>query len=513
MNESIGFYVEQLNLLNQIGVALSAERNTDVLLEKILLGAKQLTNADGGTIYLVNDKQLVMKIVHTDSLDYAMGGSTGNPIRFSPLELYLEDGGINTNTVVSNVYHSGVTINIPDAYQSKEYDFSGTFQFDELTGYKSISFLTVPLRNHEDDIIGILQLINPLDKDTNKISMFSPQQQELVESLSSQAATALTNRNLIDDMKLLFDSIVKMLADTIDEKSAHTGNHCRQIPVLTDMIARSINASRHPYFKRHKFSDDDLYELEVASWLHDCGKLTTPDKILEKGTKLEQPHDRIENVRLRMELIKRDEQLKHGPGDVLTESLQAIEKDMSFLEALNKGTEFVSDEAIAHLAVINEKYSYVLAGKEYPVLDEDEMHHLSIRKGTISEHERGLINNHINVTIHMLESLPFPKHLKNVPEYAGGHHERIDGRGFPKGLQRDDMSVAARVMAVADIFEALTASDRPYKAPLKLSKVMDIMEGMSKTGHIDPDIYDVFVEQGVHIHYAKEFLRPEQLDI
>lgn len=513
MSESIEFYIKQLGLLNQIGVALSAERDTELLLEKILLGAKQLTNADGGTIYLVNDRQLEMKIVRTDSLDYAMGGTTGNPISLAPIKLYKDDGRINTSTVVSNAYHSGATINVADAYQSMEYDFSGTFQFDKTTGYKSVSFLTVPLRNHEEDIIGILQLINPLDTTTNKITIFSAQQQELVESLSSQAATALTNRNLIDDMKRLFDSIVKMLADTIDEKSEHTGNHCRQIPVLTDMIARSINASSHPYFKDYKFSNDDLYELEVASWLHDCGKLTTPDKILEKGTKLEQPYDRIENVRLRMELIKRDEMLAAKSNDSIEQRLQSMDKDMAFLDTLNRGSEFVSDEDILRLAEIHSQYRYTLAGKDYPLLSDDEFQHLSIRKGTISEYERGQINNHINVTIHMLDSLPFPKHLKNVPEYAGGHHERIDGKGFPKGLQRDDMSVAARIMAVADIFEALTASDRPYKSPLKLSKVMDIMEDMSKNGHIDPDIYDVFIEQGVHLQYAKEFLKQEQIDI
>lgn len=513
MVDSIEYYVKQLNLLNQIGVALSAEKDTNVLLEKILLGAKQLTNADGGTIYLVKHDTLEMKIVRTDSLDYAMGGTTGNPISLSPIELFNSDGSRNISTVVSNVFHSGTAINIPDAYESSDYDFSGTYRFDKSTGYKSVSFLTIPLRNHEDDIIGILQLINPLNSETNEIMGFSSQQQELVESLSSQAATALTNRILVDDMKRLFDSMVKMLADTIDEKSEHTGNHCRQIPILTEMIARAINDTNNTYFDEYKFSDDDLYELEVASWLHDCGKLTTPDKILEKGAKLEKPIDRIENVRLRMEIIKRDILLNGGAEGWGDNKIQQIDDDMSFVERLNKGAEFVSEEDISRLNRLNERYSFMMSGSEQPLLDEDEMHHLSIRKGTISEEERKVINNHINVTINMLESLPFPKHLKNVPEYAGGHHERIDGKGFPKGLLRDEMSVASRLMAVADIFEALTASDRPYKAPLKLSKVISIMQGMMNSGHIDPDIFDVFIEQGVHLKYAKEFLRDDQIDI
>ncbi|MDH5182327.1 MAG: GAF domain-containing protein [Gammaproteobacteria bacterium] len=509
--------LNRVHLLNSIGISLSTEKDSDRLLEKILLGAKELTNADGGTIYLINDhKELEMVIVRTDSLNYAMGGSTGISIPFDSIPLYLADSTPNKQMVVTSAVLNDQTINIADAYDANGYDFTGTYDFDKKTGYRSTSFLTIPMKNHENDIIGVLQLINARSEDNTSIQPFSNEDQQLAESLASQAAVALTNKQLIDGMKELFDSLVKMIASTIDEKSAHTGSHCRRIPVITMMIAHAVNNTSDGYFSDYRISEDDLYQLETAAWLHDCGKLTTPDRVMEKSTKLEMPIDRIELIKLRFEILKRDLNVtSHTTTNTAPNPSEAEEIDSTLEHIINtnKGGEYTDSEAIEKILRFAEKYNIIIGGAPQPILTEDEIHHLSINKGTITDEERKMINNHINVTINMLESLPFPKHLMSIPEYAGGHHERIDGKGFPKGLTRDEMSVPARIMAIADIFEALTANDRPYKSPMKLSKALDILDNMQKTGHIDPDIYDVFIQKKVYLQYAKEYLSDEQIDI
>ncbi|MBD3671302.1 MAG: GAF domain-containing protein [Gammaproteobacteria bacterium] len=525
MNPANHNLLHRINLLNNIGISLSTEKNSDRLLEKILLGAKELTDADGGTLYLlVNESFLKMEIVRTKSLNFAMGGTTDTQIPFEPIPIYLEDGRPNDKMVVTRCVLEGRTISIPDAYNSDEYDFSGTYAFDKKTGYHSQSFLTIPMKNHENDIIGVLQLINAKDSASGETRVFTEEDQQLAESLASQAAVALTNKQLIDGMKELFDALVKMIASTIDEKSAHTGNHCRRIPILTMMLADAVNRTQKGPFANFKISDDELYQLETAAWLHDCGKLTTPDRVMEKSKKLEMPIDRIELVKARFEILKRDiqlELLKNSnqsvtdaiTGDELDQKLKKIEEELELIEKTNTGAEFTPDENIQAIASIAEQYSVEIDGMKHPILTKDEIHHLSINKGTITQDERDIINNHIVVTIKMLESLPFPKHLSQVPEFAGGHHERVDGKGFPKGLTRDEMSVPARIMAIADIFEALTANDRPYKSPMKLSMAIRILDDMSRTGHIDRELYEVFIDERVHLDYAHENLDREQIDL
>ena len=525
MNDTHKKLLNKIHLLNNIGTSLSTERNTKLLLEKILLGAKELTETDGGTIYmLTEDQHLSMEIVRTDSLNYAMGGTTGKKIPFDPIPIYFDDGTANDKMVVTRSVLEDRTINIPDAYNSGEYDFSGTYNFDQKTGYRSQSFLTIPMKNHENDIIGVLQLINAQDKATGTTRVFDAEDQQLAESLASQAAVTLTNKQLIDGMKDLFDALVKMIASTIDEKSAHTGNHCRKIPLITMLLADAVNRTRQGPFADFTISDDELYQLETAAWLHDCGKLTTPDRVMEKSTKLEMPIDRIELVKSRFEILKRDRliaRLINGediPAEVKAQTSRAYDEDqliqdLKLIETSNAGGEFTPDEVIERIHEIAKSYTVEIDGVTKPILTEDEVHHLSINKGTITQEERSIINNHIVMTIKMLESLPFPKHLKSVTEHAGGHHERVDGKGFPKGLTRDEMSVPARIMAIADVFEALTANDRPYKPPMKLSKALSIMEKMKDDGHIDPDLHDVFVNEKVYMEYALLHLSKEQIDI
>ncbi|HEA26436.1 MAG TPA: GAF domain-containing protein [Ectothiorhodospiraceae bacterium] len=521
--------LEKLEKLTEIGIALSSERDTHKLLELILLGAKEITRADGGTLYSVQeDNTIKMEIIRTDSLNYAMGGTTGNEIPFPPIPLFNEEGQPNLHMVVTNAVLLDSTINIPDAYHAEGFDFSGTKDFDEHTGYRSQSFLTVPLKNHENDIIGVLQLLNAIDSANDEVIPFSTAAQRLTESLASQAAIALTNRRLIDDLKALLESLIQLIATAIDEKSPYTGGHCERVPVLTMMLAEAANRQKSGPFKNFELNADGRYELNIAAWLHDCGKITTPEAVVDKATKLQTIFDRIELIEARFEILKRDaqiaaleERLKNvEAGDKssnsliesrLTQKLKQFEDDLEFLRHTNIGGEFMSeDDQDLVLSFGNQPLQ--IDGKMHTLLTEDEIYNLAIAKGTLTPEEREIINNHIVVTIGMLETLPFPKHLKNIPEFAGGHHEKMDGTGYPKGLKGEQMSVQARMMAIADIFEALTAKDRPYKEGKKLSETLKILGLMCINQHIDPDLFRLFMDEQLYLKYAKEYLDPAQID-
>lgn len=515
----------KIHLLNEVGIALSVEKNFSSLLELILTGAKRITNADGGTLYLLNaDKNLEMAVVQTDSHGIHLGGNTNKPINFKPVSLYNDDGTDNLSMVVTRAVIEDKPINIEDAYNTEGYDFSGTYEFDKNTGYHSQSFLAVPMKNHENDVIGVLQLINAKLIGTEKIIPFSKGNQQLVESLASQAAVTITNKHLLDDQTELFSSLIHLIATAIDEKSPHTSGHCERLPVITMSLADAAHNTKEGALKDFVMNDDDRYELEVAAWLHDCGKLTTPEYVMDKSTKLERIVDRIELVNLRLEVMKRDAEIEklngllHSENEnkVITayeEKIKIINEAAVFIRRHNKGVEFMHESDIKKIKNCSKLQWLDQNGKKQPLLNEDEINNLCIIKGTLTENEREIINNHIVATIKMLDTLSFPKNLKNVPEYAGGHHERIDGKGFPKGLKGEEMSVQAKIMAIADVFEALTARDRPYKDPMKLSQAVSILKKMSETGHIDPDLYNVFINQSVHIKYAKEYLLPEQNDL
>lgn len=525
MNNKIDSVFSKISLLNEVGIALSAEKNFSSLLEQILIGAKQITNADGGTIYLLDaDNNLEMVVVQTESLHIHLGGNTDKPITFKPVSLYHDDGSANLSMVVTRAVIENKPINIIDAYNTEGYDFSGTYEFDKSTGYHSKSFLAVPMKNHENDVIGVLQLINAKDIGTGNIIPFSEGDQHLVESLASQAAVAITNKQLIDSWNELFNSLVQLIATAIDEKSPHTSGHCKRLPIITMFLADAAHNTREGIFKDFLMDDADRNELEVAAWLHDCGKLTTPEYVMDKSTKLERIVDRIELIDIRLELMKRDAEIEKltrladgGSDDKINslyeDKIKTLNEVGMFLRRHNKGGESMHDDDIEKVKKWAKLEWTDKQGTKQPLLTQDEVDNLCIIKGTLTENEREIINNHIVATIKMLDTLPFPKHLKNVPEYAGGHHERVDGQGFPKGLVKEEMSVQARIMAIADVFEALTARDRPYKDPMKLSQAVSILKKMSETGHIDPDLFDVFINQSVHIDYANKHLLPEQNDL
>src|SRR5687767_3579097 len=511
--DDLGLRLEQLNA---IGASLSAERDINRLLESILAAAKTITGADGGTLYrLAEDKTLRFEIVRTTSLKYYLGGTSGNPVPFYPIQLY-KDGKPNHSMVAAHAALTGKTVNIADAYTADGFDFSGTRAFDSKTGYRSKSFLTVPMRNHEHETIGVLQLINARDPRSGEIAAFSDSDQRLAESLASQAAIALTNRMLINQLEQLFESFINLINSAIDEKSPYTGGHCQRVPQLTMMLAEAVNDTREGPLADFQMSEKDRYELKIAGLLHDCGKVTTPVHVVDKATKLETIYDRIHLIDTRFEILKRDLELESMRGNLpereLRVRLRELDDDRRFLHACNIGSERMRDEDVARVRRIAAYRWRDMAGHEASFLSEDEVTNLTIRAGTLTDEERKVINHHIVATIKMLEALPWPKHLTKVPEYAGGHHERMDGKGYPKGLKREQMSVQARCMGIADIFEALTARDRPYKKGKTLSESLEILGRMKLNHHVDPDLFDIFVRRRVYRRYAEMFLDREQID-
>ena len=522
----------RLEQLNEIGASLSKERDINRLLERILLAAKDITHADGGTLYRTTEdgERLRFEIIRTESLHIAMGGTSGVAINFPDVPLKKTDGSHNDSMIAAYAVIHDKTVNIADAYTAAGFDFSGTRSFDQRTGYRSQSFLTVPMKDHEGEIIGVLQLINAQDPATGKVIPFSAADQSLAESLASQAAIALTNRALISQLENLFESFIGLINLAIDEKSPYTGGHCERVPELTMMLADAVSATSEGPLANFVMSDKDRYELKIAGLLHDCGKVTTPVHVVDKATKLQTIFDRIELVGTRFEVLKRDAiieslrrqlaatmppdgETQRGIAADMRSEIESIDADYAFLRKANIGGEAMKPEDQQRVADIAKRRKWRdPSGNFMPCLTEEEVENLAIRAGTLTQKERDTINYHIVATIKMLEPLPWPKHLQNVPEYAGGHHERMDGKGYPKGLTREKMSVQARIMGIADIFEALTARDRPYKPGMKLSQAMQIIGNFRRNGHIDPVLFDVFVRSGIFRRYAERFLEPAQID-
>ncbi|BBL72251.1 GAF and HD-GYP domain-containing protein [Methylogaea oryzae] len=518
--------IERLEQLIDIGIALSAETDPVRLQERILDSARALTHADGGTLYSVSRDAVSIVILRNASLNMSMGGSGAPPCTLPPIPLYKEDGSPNLNNVVTCAVHTNATVNIADSYDTESFDFSGTRRFDTQTGYRSTSFLTVPLRNHENEIIGVLQLINATPPDTGVVAPFDSYTQRLVEALASQAAVALTKEQLIGEMKQLFEALIHLVADAIDRKSPYTGGHCRRVPAITMALAEAAHSESDGPLKDFHLDDQDRYELEIAGWLHDCGKITTPEYVVDKATKLETICDRIHLVDSRFEILMRDKEIEClkrqleqlGVKELspeLQQELQASHAELNeqrqFLRRSNTGSEFMNEQDQERVRIIGQQ-TWLCDGQTAPLLSENEIHNLTISRGTLTPEERKIINDHIRATIDMLNNLPFPKHLRRVPEYAAGHHERMDGKGYPNGLTREEMSVQARILGIADIFEALTACDRPYKSAKKLSEALKIMAFMKKEGHIDPDLFEVFLRRKVYLQYAEQYLSAEQID-
>jgi len=569
---------EKLARLVDLGIAMSAERDGNRLMEMVLLGAKELTNADGATIYTRSDDDILhFQMLRNDTLEMAFGGTSGNKVGMPSVPLFDDQGRPNHDHVVSHAVHSQQTVLIDDAYDS-DFDFSGTRAIDDRNQYQSRSFMTVPLKPRGGEIIGALQLINARAPETGDIVPFPANIQRFIEALAAQAATALFNRDLLSAQERLVESIVQLIASAIDAKSPYTGGHCERVPELALRLAEEAVKKSEGTLADFRFDTEEQWrEFRIGAWLHDCGKLVTPEHIVDKATKLETIYNRIHEVRMRYEVLLRDADIVRletvaAGGDpdeaqAVCEGKKAqLLDDFRFIAECNLGSEDLPREKIERLCDIAKTtwlrhiddrqglshveiqrfgdgpsrslptVETVLADKSWHVIARDqgvnqvyaklgfkvevpnnlynqgELHNLSVVQGTLTEEDRFKVDEHIMQTIVMLEGLAFPKHLSRVPEYAGTHHETLDGTGYPRKLNADQLSVPSRIMAIADIFEALTAADRPYRRPTTLSEAVDMLHSFKIKGHIDPDLFDLFLTSGLYERYAERFLKPEQLD-
>lgn len=513
--------------LIEIGISLSSELHLNTLLEKILRYAMMLTHADGGTIYTVTkDRSLHFEIVCTDSLNIHLGGTSKNPASFPDLPLYQEDGRPYTKWAVAVAANRKKTLSIPDVYKATDYDFTGAREFDQKMGYKTISILAIPIKDRDGNIIAVFQLINSIDPKTGQVVPFSSEDRKLGEALASQAGVALTNQNLIDSLAKLFDSFIEVIAGAIDEKSPSTGNHGKRVPIVAQMIAQAVNETDEGPYKDIFFTEDQLKELKIAAYLHDCGKITTPIYLEEKKTKLEGVYDKIDEIDLRIELLRKEAELK-----LLREKIQWFESQIKAPSFSKQEAEYqqtinelnYAEELITRCnqkeAVINDQTKGDIERigsipfRNTTLLSDKEKESLSIERGNLTAAERKILQNHVLVTQRMLNKLNYPKHLKSVPEIAIYHHERMDGKGYPFGKKGSEMPVRARILAIADVFEALSAPDRSYKEPYPISKVIEMMKKMVEEGHFDPILFDIFVKKKVYRTYGERYLQPNQLDL
>ncbi len=518
--------IDKIKRITQIGAALSSEKNLDSLLEMIVDEARLITHADGGTLYILSDDETALQfaIVQSETLKIRMGG-TGGKITWPPVPLRDEKGHPNHANVSAYAAISGEVVNIPDVYHTEGFNFEGTRQFDQSTGYRSRSMLVAPMRNHENDIIGVLQLLNARDRATGRVIPFSGESKGITESLASQAAVALTNHRLIHELETLLESFIKTVAAAIDEKSPYTGGHIRRVAELTMAIALKINETREGPFADVIFDEHQMKELRLAAWLHDVGKITTPEYIIDKATKLETIFDRLALLKMRFEVLKRDREIvmltrNRVAGKELKSALpdpqpdqpfETLEEDYEFLVNINMGDECLSEDQIARLRIIAER-KWRMGNQWRPLLSEEELKNLSIRRGTITDEEKKVIDNHATVTYKMLSRLPFPRKLSHVADYAAGHHEKLDGTGYPLGLRDEQIPLQVRILTLADVFEAITAKDRPYKKGKKLSEAMTIMRDMVKDRHLDANLFDLFIRERIYLDYALKELDPRQVD-
>lgn len=540
-----------------INRVIAAEKDFNTLLVKILDEIVATTETQAGILYLTDNAGNTL-------LPFASRCAHGRSLEreFSALPLSSE-GGLPVRAAMQERSLSAKA-------SVEELTLMGLMKLPDLLNEAPTDLLATPLYSRSNELVGVILLIEdgPLD----------PALVRFTEALSGSAAVSLEARRLIAAQQELFESFIQLIAGAIDAKSPYTGGHCARVPELTKLLAQAACEATDGPYKDFSLSRDEWESIHVAAWLHDCGKITTPEFVVDKATKLETIYDRIHEIRMRVEVMKREAEILRL-RETLTESgikfdeaelnkeLAELNDDFAFIAQLNQGGEFLDEHKLERMQRMAKKHwtrtlddrlgvsqaeldrkncapapvlpveEPLLADKPehlFPRLEAEqlpadnrwgfkmavpellyhqgELHNLAIHRGTLTDEDRYKINEHIIQTIKMLENLPFPKHLQNVPEFAGGHHEKMDGTGYPRGLTKDEMSPVARMMAVADIFEALTAADRPYKKGKTLSEAIKILSFMVKDQHIDPDVFKLFLESGMYKIYADRYMRPEQID-
>lgn len=482
----------------KIGQTLFNNSSVYELLELILDECQRLSNADGGTLYLLDSEKehLNFAIMHTNSQGIRQGGTSGNEIKLPPVPLY-KGGQPNHANASSHCALTGKTINIKDIYKEKDFDFSGTRMYDSNTGYLSHSMLLMPMKDLEGELIGVIHLINAKDKNSPRLMPFTHNHENLISFLTAHAASTLTNVQLTEQLKELFNSFIRTIASTIDEKSPYTGDHIRRVVNITMRLTEAVNNVEEGPFKDIHFSKEEVNEIRMAAWLHDIGKITTPDGLVNKATKLEIFWDNIHLIECRFNLIS---ELESDP-----EKKELLNEELKFIQLCNMPSEYMDKAKSTKLESIGKK-RYLFKGENHPYLTEMEIEKLSITKGTLTADERVIIENHVAMTRKILEQLPFPPYLARVPDYAAMHHEKLNGTGYMDHLTAEQIPLQARILAVADIFEALTARDRPYRQPIEWDKALGIIRKMADNHELDGDLQELLLSSGVALDYSQEEL-------
>ena len=499
--------VTTLNKLVELARALSVIQDEPRLLEQILEGAIELTRADGGTLYQVTPQRgLHFSILRNHSLQLHCGGSHP-PCAYADIPLFLPTGQPNLANVCAFAYHMRQTVNLADAYDSEGFDFSGMRAMDAQLHYRSQSFLTVPLLDHRKGCIAVLQLINRVD-DQGRVFAFDADDVGVAEALASQAAISLTNAQLLTDYQKMFDAAIDVLADAVDQRSPHTGRHCRRVPELAVRIAHAVNRQSEQLQGAH-LTDEQIEALRLASLLHDVGKISIADRLLDKKTRLWTTMDGLELIRLRYQVMA----LQRGWEKPLSSQegeRPDLQEEERFLAHCDEQGTIVSSEDAQRIHDLALTRTYVRDGKTLPVLTSVEVEDLSTTQGTLTQAERAELSLHPLRSYDLLQRIPFTGALQAVPLIARNHHEWCNGKGYPNHLKRADLDLSSRIVPLADIFEALTAPDRPYRKPMTVTQAEAVMQQMAQEGHLDLDLVRCFVEERVGYEYAKQFLEPWQ---
>lgn len=500
--------------ITEIAIALSAVKGLEAFFKMVLEEAIAYTNADAGSLYMVSEdgKFLDFKFVCTVSKGITLG--IADTKKWPSVPLYKELDKENHNNFVAYVFHNRGTLALKDVYDQELFDNSGTRKYDDSNNYHSQSMLAVPLMNHEDDIVGVIQLINAQD-DAGNLIAFEQAEINMVQALSSLAAIAYTNNRLIFDLENLLLQFIQSIASAIDHKSKYTGGHIHRVARLCEDIAELVNKDE-VYFPNIKFSDNELKEISIAGWMHDIGKITTPVYIMDKSHKLETIFDRIELVEERINCLRsladsHNLNSNSVTKDELNKLYDRLNETSEFIKTLNIGGEFLSPDKEQRLTEIFDN-PIEFMGKEFPLLTKDERKNLAIKKGTLLPEEIDIMRDHVSVTHDMLSELTFPKKYRNVPLYAATHHEKLNGTGYPFGMNEENLPLQSRILAVADLFESLTASDRPYKKGMPLSQALRIMCYMVKDGEIDPKLVALLLDSELIQIYAVQHLHEYQND-
>jgi HD-GYP domain-containing protein (c-di-GMP phosphodiesterase class II) len=506
---------KHLKDFTNIGTALSTESDINKFFQLVLNAAIEFTNCDGGTIYLIseNKKFLDFKTICTLSKNLLLG--MADTAKWPSIPLFDKNNQKIFKNFASYVANTKKACCIDDVYHQNIFDNSGTQKYDTENNYNSKSMAAIPMMDHEKELLGVIQLINAMDEN-GEIIPFSDEHLSSLTSLASLAAVALTNRNLIDNLEKLLLEFLQSIATAIDRESKYTSGHIKRVAKLSDMLANAVQ-NDNAHYSKTKFSENELQELSIASWMHDIGKITTPTHIRDKSTKLEIVFDRIELVLTRFDfieaLIKKD--IFYLKNDVskkeLNQLLKLLKKYRKFIIKMNSGGEFLENDAIDKIEEIAE-FHYLSDEKEYYLINDNEKNNLLIKKGTFLPEEYEKMREHVIVTHEMLSQLTFPKKFKNVPKFAASHHELLNGKGYPFGLTADELPIQSRIITIADLFEALTSSDRPYKKMKTLTETLKIMAFQVRDNCIDEHLFNLFLDSKIYLQYAKTSLDSEQID-